>query len=1124
MFDLNGVLVHHTFNGASHHHDLRPGVQQLLQLLPYYRLGIYSSATKRTVDLAIKRLQHEFTNGGKPPPPKGYFEVILCRDHCVLASELNIVRPGGKPWDTIKPLSRYFADLTQLVLVDDSPHKALPKESANMLLMPVWEGPKTRRGQNDRAITVLVEGLLRAAQIRTRRQKQVDSVTCTTADFRPKIAEIAAELAILSSSVEQLSLSGPPSSQKHDLTSLSQLVLATALSMLDSSNGASLVDINGLLSHVSPGAFVRMLNKSAKKVVNALIESGELVVANEGDASQGKRYSLAAALNGSVASLFRRLRSIDARTGSLMAAGGQALRDGCRSLVKCAIAILQDRSGVPCDSLDGRVVDALRSEPRLQEAMALKPNGSRGAKGEKNDVKTLVQGIRNAVKSAHGTLRSAGLLTTIPLENGKKTPPPLLNVTVNLSSELPSVQELLASATDEVAVLLRLGLGRTSAPVVPSSRRILVDSKGDLPLKPEQMIVPATGNGMCQTLPVFEDRGAPAAGVAPPTYQGGTDEAAQFKIIGDIANPLGSGNTAAFTQLHFEVMAFAAMAAPNLNEVAAVRAAVNIVDAAARSIWPESRAVLFGSQATGLALPGGDLDIVILGVGPQLTRAGSGFTTSQRSTLTEHLEDLLDALRAEDASLWNAQIIDAKVPIIKCVLRGIAGVDIPSLPMDISLGAANGAAAVTFLRKHVIALPPLRPLTLVVKALLRDRGLNEVFTGGLGSYAVVNLIISFLMEHGYKAIFPARGSVSTKSMAMEDVNDAFPTISTDDLQNAMDTQATFAFLERIACSQGVITMHSGGSTAAEYDLGLLLWGFLERFGASFDYARHAISVRLGGVVNKGGWKQPNRPWLLAVEDPQEPGRDICVGSYNVRQVRAEFAMAAEILAEACEDVDANRIAAASDNRGGLILTPEGLIMLRLLLDVECAVGRGPAGHAARRALEHRAATARASIKKFKRGSKIKRGRGVIRSPPSVPAQVGKVSKKRKTFPTNDRPVPTSRGLPRGSKQSRAVEAEWKDRRGQFFDPDESAIDPAKVHHVGGSVAQRRWHSGTKINQSNSQLHMQGQGSESRKKKKKKGIKSKRKMPGDGGDGAPLKPRKKKMKKSAKKRSRRQVAP
>lgn len=44
------------------------------------------------------------------------------------------------------------------------------------------------------------------------------------------------------------------------------------------------------------------------------------------------------------------------------------------------------------------------------------------------------------------------------------------------------------------------------------------------------------------------------------------------------------------------------------------------------------------------------------------------------------------------------------------------------LAADISLGAENGAQAVDFVRRQVLAVPPLRPLCLAVKAFLRCVG------------------------------------------------------------------------------------------------------------------------------------------------------------------------------------------------------------------------------------------------------------------------------------------------------------------------------------------------------------------------------------------------------------------
>ena len=41
--------------------------------------------------------------------------------------------------------------------------------------------------------------------------------------------------------------------------------------------------------------------------------------------------------------------------------------------------------------------------------------------------------------------------------------------------------------------------------------------------------------------------------------------------------------------------------------------------------------------------------------------------------------------------------------------------------------------------------------------------------------------------------------------------------------------------------------------------------------------------------------QAKQRWLLAVEDPQEPGRDICSASHNIRSVAEAFRAAAKQL-------------------------------------------------------------------------------------------------------------------------------------------------------------------------------------------------------------------------------------
>ena len=66
------------------------------------------------------------------------------------------------------------------------------------------------------------------------------------------------------------------------------------------------------------------------------------------------------------------------------------------------------------------------------------------------------------------------------------------------------------------------------------------------------------------------------------------------------------------------------------------------------------------------------------------------------------------------------------------------------LNVDISLNQTNGISAGRIINQYLDILPGARQLVLVVKAFLSQRSMNEVYTGGLGSYAVICMVISFL--------------------------------------------------------------------------------------------------------------------------------------------------------------------------------------------------------------------------------------------------------------------------------------------------------------------------------------------------------------------------------------------
>lgn len=63
------------------------------------------------------------------------------------------------------------------------------------------------------------------------------------------------------------------------------------------------------------------------------------------------------------------------------------------------------------------------------------------------------------------------------------------------------------------------------------------------------------------------------------------------------------------------------------------------------------------------------------------------------------------------------------------------------------------------------SIAELRPLVVFLKLLLKEHALNEVFTGGLSSYGIFHLVLSFLVE------ILKRSAFLNTAMTLEDQTD-----------------------------------------------------------------------------------------------------------------------------------------------------------------------------------------------------------------------------------------------------------------------------------------------------------------------------------------------------------------
>ncbi|MEW5308877.1 MAG: hypothetical protein WDW38_000801 [Sanguina aurantia] len=383
--------------------------------------------------------------------------------------------------------------------------------------------------------------------------------------------------------------------------------------------------------------------------------------------------------------------------------------------------------------------------------------------------------------------------------------------------------------------------------------------------------------------------------------------------------------------LHHEVASFALHASSSELELQQLDIAMRAVQTVVASIWPHARAVLFGSQASGLSLPGSDLDIVILGVMEDLATPAEGFRRGKSSALML-LKILGKQLRSAGIT-QNQELITAKVPIVKTRLtlqhpldshhstssysgqpghRGTTSGRKFSFAADISMGVANGVAAVYLYRDGHRDPPPSlhraqsmnspARCTTIAPQCLPDHGL-----GGISSYSLVQLAIAHLQCEGYDIASaltatsvgenalktPKRShSHSKKAPAPGPAKPSAPDPGSSSKGVAIQglEPASVAYLRGVRASA---SQQLQGSSCS--DLGALLKSFCSRFGNVFDYRNEAVSVVGGGVVEKAGCWQQSYKQALAVEDPQQEGKDIGAGSYNIGFVQQLFSSSLDAL-------------------------------------------------------------------------------------------------------------------------------------------------------------------------------------------------------------------------------------
>ncbi len=227
--------------------------------------------------------------------------------------------------------------------------------------------------------------------------------------------------------------------------------------------------------------------------------------------------------------------------------------------------------------------------------------------------------------------------------------------------------------------------------------------------------------------------------------------------------------------------------------------------------WPQAKVQVFGSFCTALFLPTGDIDLVVNGHWP-----------------TTPLFSLEEDLRRHNIAMEDSILVLDKtmVPIIKFIDK------LTEVRVDVSFNQLGGINGALLIQQYIQKYPFLPKLVFVLKQFLYERNLHEVYYGGISSYSLVLLLVSFLQHH------PRHAAVESNP-----------------------------------------------------NLGVLLIEFFELYGRHFNYMKTGISL-----LNEGAYfakeerssLSSGKNSLLYVEDPCNEDENAAGGCFGLWQIKQSF--------------------------------------------------------------------------------------------------------------------------------------------------------------------------------------------------------------------------------------------
>ncbi|AFZ79176.1 nucleotidyltransferase domain containing protein [Theileria equi strain WA] len=276
--------------------------------------------------------------------------------------------------------------------------------------------------------------------------------------------------------------------------------------------------------------------------------------------------------------------------------------------------------------------------------------------------------------------------------------------------------------------------------------------------------------------------------------------------------------------LDIELLKLLDWLAPSKEERIAKEQVLMQLEIVVNALFPNAKMRAFGSYATGLSLPGGDIDVFIECEGPELCILNMLVYALNRLGLVHSFEC----------------IYNTNVPVVKLVDKRTG------VRLDISVFQESSNTTTKFIKEKCSAFKYMQPLILLIKLFLQARNLGDTYFGGVGSYLLYCMVLSFLQMH-----------------------DSSHKEESDDSNSIATLFVDFFYY----------------------------WGFIR------DYDQFCTTVRGHGHVYPRNLRNDDLNFMFSCESPMDPNIDIGKNAHNMHSVRLAFQHAFMVLKNYSSEID-----------------------------------------------------------------------------------------------------------------------------------------------------------------------------------------------------------------------------